>query len=125
VWACNNGIYIFRRKKPKGDYNGGGGCKIPASKDKEKLAGAGIEKYFTSLPWTTYNRTVRESNHKLQMKKATFKIAYSLLCPGLDSNQHTLSGTTTSKWLVYQFQHLGSRPVLFGAANITDKLKSW
>jgi hypothetical protein len=29
------------------------------------------------------------------------------LCPGLDSNQHTLSGTTTSKWLVYQFQHLG------------------
>ena len=30
-----------------------------------------------------------------------------LLCPGLDSNQHVLSDTTTSKWLVYQFQHLG------------------
>ena len=29
------------------------------------------------------------------------------LCPGLDSNQHALSSTTTSKWLVYQFQHLG------------------
>ncbi len=28
-------------------------------------------------------------------------------CPGLDSNQHALSGTTTSKWLVYQFQHPG------------------
>ena len=30
-----------------------------------------------------------------------------VLCPGLDSNQHILSDTTTSKWLVYQFQHLG------------------
>ena len=30
-----------------------------------------------------------------------------LMCPGLDSNQHVLSNTTTSKWLVYQFQHLG------------------
>lgn len=29
------------------------------------------------------------------------------LCPGLDSNQHAVSSTTTSKWLVYQFQHLG------------------
>jgi hypothetical protein len=28
-------------------------------------------------------------------------------CPRLDSNQHALAGTTTSKWLVYQFQHLG------------------
>ena len=34
-----------------------------------------------------------------------------LLCPGLDSNQHALSGTTTSKWLVYQFQHLGEKGV--------------
>jgi hypothetical protein len=46
-------------------------------------------------------------------------------CPGLDSNQHTLSGTTTSKWLVYQFQHLGSLSRLIQeAANITDKFKS-
>ena len=29
------------------------------------------------------------------------------LCPGLDSNQHAVSSTTTSRWLVYQFQHLG------------------
>ena len=36
-----------------------------------------------------------------------------LLCPGLDSNQHVLSNTTTSKWLVYQFQHPGN-----GAANV-------
>ncbi|MDB5209007.1 MAG: hypothetical protein JWR72_4082 [Flavisolibacter sp.] len=28
-------------------------------------------------------------------------------CPGLDSNQHAVSSTTTSRWLVYQFQHLG------------------
>jgi hypothetical protein len=28
-------------------------------------------------------------------------------CPGLDSNQHAVASTTTSKWLVYQFQHLG------------------
>lgn len=34
-------------------------------------------------------------------------------CPGLDSNQHVLSNTTTSKWLVYQFQHPG-----YGAANV-------
>ena len=31
----------------------------------------------------------------------------TFLCPGLDSNQHALSSTTTSRWLVYQFQHLG------------------
>ena len=42
---CNNGIYNFRRKKPKDAYNGGGGWKIPFSKGKEKLAGAGIEKF--------------------------------------------------------------------------------
>jgi hypothetical protein len=29
------------------------------------------------------------------------------LCPRLDSNQHTLSGATTSKWCVYQFRHPG------------------
>ena len=33
--------------------------------------------------------------------------AILILCPGLDSNQHAGEGTTTSKWLVYQFQHLG------------------
>jgi len=49
VWVCNNGIYIFRRKKPKDDYNGGGGCEIPVRKGKEKLAGAGIEKYCHRL----------------------------------------------------------------------------
>lgn len=31
-----------------------------------------------------------------------------LKCPGQDSNLHVLSNTTTSKWLVYQFQHLGN-----------------
>lgn len=30
------------------------------------------------------------------------------LCPGQDSNLHAVSSTTTSKWLVYQFQHLGT-----------------
>ena len=30
-----------------------------------------------------------------------------LLCPRLDSNQHAVSSTTTSRWLVYQFQHPG------------------
>ena len=30
------------------------------------------------------------------------------LCPRLDSNQHAVSSTTTSRWLVYQFQHPGA-----------------
>ena len=29
------------------------------------------------------------------------------LCPRLDSNQHTVSGATTSRWCVYQFRHPG------------------
>jgi hypothetical protein len=32
----------------------------------------------------------------------------AIKCPRLDSNQHAVASTTTSKWLVYQFQHLGS-----------------
>ena len=44
---------------------------------------------------------------KKQFKRTAF------LCPGLDSNQHVLSNTTTSKWLVYQFQHPGN-----GVANV-------
>ncbi len=49
----------------------------------------------------------KKSNKKASRKEKLIK------CPGLDSNQHVLSNTTTSKWLVYQFQHLGS-----GAANV-------
>lgn len=38
----------------------------------------------------------------------SYKVSSVLVkCPRLDSNQHTLSSTTTSRWLVYQFQHLG------------------
>lgn len=36
------------------------------------------------------------------------------LCPRLDSNQHAVSSTTTSRWLVYQFQHPGA----FAGCNI-------
>jgi hypothetical protein len=46
---------------------------------------------------------------------------YPVMCPGLDSNQHVLSNTTTSKWLVYQFQHLGS---FFRSANIAVRPKT-
>jgi hypothetical protein len=49
----------------------------------------------------------RPPAHKKAPKVNTIKAFTIYLCPGLDSNQHTLSGTTTSKWLVYQFQHLG------------------
>ena len=28
-------------------------------------------------------------------------------CPEQDSNLHTVTGTTPSKWRVYQFHHLG------------------
>ncbi len=31
-----------------------------------------------------------------------------MLCPGQDSNLHTATGTTPSKWRVYQFHHLGN-----------------
>lgn len=29
------------------------------------------------------------------------------MCPEQDSNLHTVTGTTPSKWRVYQFHHLG------------------
>ena len=32
----------------------------------------------------------------------------AIMCPGQDSNLHAVSSTTTSKWLVYQFQHPGT-----------------
>src|SRR5690606_4133599 len=35
--------------------------------------------------------------------------AYSEECPGLDSNQHAVSGTTPSRWRVYQFHHPGGK----------------
>ncbi len=35
------------------------------------------------------------------------------VCPEQDSNLHTVTGTTPSKWRVYQFHHLGLR-----AANV-------
>lgn len=38
---------------------------------------------------------------------ACFAKVPAALCPRLDSNQHTLSGATTSKWCVYQFRHPG------------------
>ena len=31
----------------------------------------------------------------------------AFMCPGLDSNQHTLASTSPSSWRVYQFHHLG------------------
>ena len=40
------------------------------------------------------------------------------LCPRLDSNQHTLSGATTSKWCVYQFRHPGIAPSCGRRANV-------
>jgi hypothetical protein len=40
-------------------------------------------------------------------------------CPEQDSNLHAVSSTTTSKWLVYQFQHLGT---FNWAANLIDLL---
>lgn len=45
----------------------------------------------------------------VQNGKGCKSITYNLFeCPGQDSNLHVLSNTTTSKWLVYQFQHLGA-----------------
>ena len=50
-----------------------------------------------------------------------------LQCPGLDSNQHADESTTTSKWLVYQFQHLGcrSREVRNKETNIGEILSAF
>lgn len=45
----------------------------------------------------------------LSIKKAPKNRSFFVLCPGLDSNQHAVASTTTSRWLVYQFQHLGNR----------------
>ena len=43
----------------------------------------------------------------MKMDKPNQPSICPLQCPGLDSNQHADESTTTSKWLVYQFQHLG------------------
>jgi hypothetical protein len=34
-------------------------------------------------------------------------------CPGLDSNQHSLSGTSPSSWRVCQFRHLGLGLIIY------------
>lgn len=47
----------------------------------------------------------------LRMKKPCRVRGRAIIkCPGLDSNQHSLSATTPSKWRVYQFHHLGKGP---------------
>ena len=59
-------------------------------------------------PWGfLFCSLMQASLQRYQNKKPRSLREAGSLCPGLDSNQHTLSGTTTSKWLVYQFQHLG------------------
>ena len=57
------------------------------------------------------NRQRNNSTHNIENKKGCSLILSqpynTMMCPRLDSNQHTLTSTTTSKWLVYQFQHMG------------------
>ncbi len=49
------------------------------------------------------------------LKKKLLSAAF-FVCPGQDSNLHTLASTSPSSWRVYQFHHLG---VVFGAQNRT------
>ena len=44
-------------------------------------------------------------NRKSKIKKPLFTAFF--LCPGQDSNLHTLASTSPSSWRVYQFHHLG------------------
>jgi hypothetical protein len=54
------------------------------------------------------NRIFAHSDLKQKTSAAKCAEVCSLRkCPGLDSNQHARTGTTPSKWLGYQFQHLG------------------
>ena len=43
----------------------------------------------------------------IEKKESLPKQENSLECPEQDSNLHTETGTTPSKWRVYQFHHLG------------------
>ncbi len=40
-------------------------------------------------------------------KKSCFTQLFFIVCPGQDSNLHTLTSTSPSSWRVYQFHHLG------------------
>ena len=53
-----------------------------------------------------YLSACETSFHRRQIIKP--RLTSGPLCPGQDSNLHAVSSTTTSKWLVYQFQHLGT-----------------
>ena len=45
-------------------------------------------------------------NSEIENKKKPFITAF-FVCPGQDSNLHTLASTSPSSWRVYQFHHLG------------------
>ncbi len=49
-----------------------------------------------------FKRNAQRAQKKLFVKNSFY------LCPGQDSNLHTATGTTPSKWRVYQFHHLGN-----------------
>gem|GEM_PF-3172507 len=64
----------------------------------------------------------RKIHQQKNLESINFQGFY--LCPGLDSNQHAVSSTTTSRWLVYQFQHPGSllkRLQMYGFQGIAPK----
>ncbi len=61
------------------------------------------------------HRTSQIANRKSQIKKAALR-SFFFVCPGQDSNLHTLASTSPSSWRVYQFHHLG---VVGGAQNRT------
>ena len=47
-----------------------------------------------------------KKSHKLLINKKN-PAKSEILCPEQDSNLHTVTGATPSKWYVYQFHHLG------------------
>ena len=96
--------------------------------DQQAYQGEGRDSFYTMYSSNNREHIAEKANMQefgkllgqLGKRKTpdSFAIRGLFQCPGLDSNQHAVSSTTTSRWLVYQFQHLGIP--LARAANVRN-----
>ena len=74
------------------------------------LAVKWIEARFASRPWGFFVRVLAQASlgsDAHEKAPTASRQGFITKCPGLDSNQHSLSATRPSSVRVYQFHHLG------------------
>jgi hypothetical protein len=98
------------------------GLRSPSARDWTGFDGPGlavdwITPWPASRPWVFFVRFFARASSARRGRKSPdrFAVRASITkCPGLDSNQHSLSATRPSSVRVYQFHHLGKCAALRG-----------